>query len=53
MCETLSNVKLTFLLEVDNIFRFVQAGAEVSGLLGELPSRVDYQPTKGVTGVYN
>ncbi|MBD3322775.1 MAG: F0F1 ATP synthase subunit beta [Chitinivibrionales bacterium] len=29
----------------DNIFRFVQAGAEVSGLLGRLPSRVGYQPT--------
>lgn len=29
---------------VDNIFRFVQAGMEVSGLLGELPSRVGYQP---------
>ena len=33
------------LLLVDNIFRFVQAGAEVSGLLGRLPSRVGYQPT--------
>ncbi|MCK4495556.1 MAG: F0F1 ATP synthase subunit beta, partial [Candidatus Aminicenantes bacterium] len=30
------------LLFIDNIFRFVQAGAEVSGLLGELPSRVGY-----------
>jgi F-type H+-transporting ATPase subunit beta len=30
---------------MDNIFRFVQAGAEVSGLLGRLPSRVGYQPT--------
>ncbi|MCA9688544.1 MAG: F0F1 ATP synthase subunit beta [Myxococcales bacterium] len=30
---------------VDNIFRFVQAGAEVSALLGRLPSRVGYQPT--------
>ncbi len=29
----------------DNIFRFVQAGSEVSGLLGRLPSRVGYQPT--------
>jgi len=29
----------------DNIFRFIQAGAEVSGLLGRLPSRVGYQPT--------
>jgi F-type H+-transporting ATPase subunit beta len=33
------------LLLVDNIFRFVQAGAEVSGLLGRIPSRVGYQPT--------
>lgn len=33
------------LLLIDNIFRFVQAGAEVSGLMGELPSRVGYQPT--------
>ncbi len=30
---------------MDNLFRFVQAGAEVSGLLGRLPSRVGYQPT--------
>lgn len=35
------------LLMVDNIFRFVQAGQEVSGLLGRLPSRVGYQPTLG------
>lgn len=33
------------LLLMDNIFRFVQAGAEVSGLLGRSPSRVGYQPT--------
>jgi F-type H+-transporting ATPase subunit beta len=33
------------LLLMDNIFRFVQAGGEVSGLLGRLPSRVGYQPT--------
>lgn len=33
------------LLLIDNIFRFVQAGTEVSGLMGELPSRVGYQPT--------
>jgi F-type H+-transporting ATPase subunit beta len=33
------------LLLIDNIFRFVQAGAEVSGLLGRMPSRVGYQPT--------
>ena len=33
------------LLFVDNVFRFVQAGAEVSALLGRLPSAVGYQPT--------
>ncbi len=33
------------LLLMDNVFRFVQAGGEVSGLLGRLPSRVGYQPT--------
>jgi F-type H+-transporting ATPase subunit beta len=33
------------LLLMDNIFRFVQAGSEISGLLGRLPSRVGYQPT--------
>ncbi len=35
-----------FLL-IDNIFRFIQAGAEVSGLMGQLPSRLGYQPTLG------
>jgi F-type H+/Na+-transporting ATPase subunit beta len=33
------------LLLVDNVYRLVQAGGEVSGLLGRLPSRVGYQPT--------
>ncbi len=33
------------LLLIDNVFRFVQAGGEVSGLLGRLPSRVGYQST--------
>ncbi len=33
------------LLTIDNIFRFIQAGSEVSGLMGQLPSRVGYQPT--------
>lgn len=33
------------LLLIDNIFRFIQAGSEVSGLMGQLPSRVGYQPT--------
>ncbi|MBA3947240.1 MAG: F0F1 ATP synthase subunit beta [Herpetosiphonaceae bacterium] len=35
------------LLFIDNIFRFTQAGAEVSALLGRLPSAVGYQPTLG------
>ncbi|MBK9383832.1 MAG: F0F1 ATP synthase subunit beta [Planctomycetes bacterium] len=35
------------LLFVDNIFRFVQAGSEVSALLGRMPSAVGYQPTMG------
>ncbi len=35
------------LLFVDNIFRFVQAGSEVSALLGRMPSAVGYQPTLG------
>ena len=33
------------LLFIDNIFRFVQAGSEVSSLLGRMPSAVGYQPT--------
>jgi F-type H+/Na+-transporting ATPase subunit beta len=37
--------KQDVLLLIDNIFRFVQAGSEVSGLLGKMPSRVGYQPT--------
>jgi len=35
------------LLLIDNIFRFIQAGMEVSGLLGRMPSRLGYQPTMG------
>jgi len=37
--------KQDVLLFIDNIFRFVQAGAEVSALLGRMPSAVGYQPT--------
>jgi F-type H+-transporting ATPase subunit beta len=33
------------LLLIDNVFRFVQSGTEVSGLMGRIPSRVGYQPT--------
>jgi F-type H+-transporting ATPase subunit beta len=36
---------LDVLLFIDNIFRFVQAGSEVSALLGRMPSAVGYQPT--------
>ena len=35
------------LLLIDNIFRFIQAGMEVSGLMGQMPSRIGYQPTMG------
>lgn len=35
------------LLLIDNIFRFVQAGSEVSGLMGKINSRMGYQPTLG------
>ncbi len=35
------------LLLIDNIFRFIQSGMEVSGLMGQLPSRLGYQPTLG------
>lgn len=37
--------KQNVLLFIDNIFRFVQAGSEVSSLLGRMPSAVGYQPT--------
>ena len=39
--------KRDVLLFIDNIFRFVQAGTEVSALLGRMPSAVGYQPTVG------
>lgn len=39
--------KQDVLLLIDNIFRFIQAGSEVSGLMGRLPSRLGYQPTLG------
>ncbi|AWI74661.1 F0F1 ATP synthase subunit beta [Parazoarcus communis] len=35
------------LLLVDNIFRFIQAGMEISGMMGQMPSRLGYQPTMG------
>jgi len=46
MCEHLRDeLGKDVLLFIDNIFRFVQAGAEVSALLGRMPSAVGYQPT--------
>lgn len=39
--------KQDVLLLIDNIFRFIQAGSEVSVLLGQMPSRVGYQPSLG------
>ncbi len=41
------DAKQDVLLLIDNIFRFIQAGSEVSGLMGQLPSRLGYQPTMG------
>jgi F-type H+-transporting ATPase subunit beta len=38
-------LKRDVLLLIDNVFRFVQSGTEVSGLMGRIPSRVGYQPT--------
>jgi F-type H+/Na+-transporting ATPase subunit beta len=35
------------LLLIDNIYRFIQADSEVSGLMGQMPSRLGYQPTMG------
>jgi F-type H+-transporting ATPase subunit beta len=35
------------LLLIDNVFRFIQAGSEVSGLMGQMPARLGYQPTMG------
>ena len=46
MAEYFQDVnKQDVLLFIDNIFRFVQAGSEVSALLGRMPSAVGYQPT--------
>jgi F-type H+-transporting ATPase subunit beta len=35
------------LLLIDNVFRFIQAGMEISGMMGQMPSRLGYQPTMG------
>ncbi|MBI3195037.1 MAG: F0F1 ATP synthase subunit beta [Ignavibacteriae bacterium] len=47
MAEYFRDEGRDILLFVDNIFRFVQAGSEVSALLGRMPSAVGYQPTLG------
>lgn len=39
--------KKDVLLLMDNIFRFIQAGMEISGMMGQMPSRLGYQPTMG------
>src|SRR5438874_67263 len=45
MAEYFRDAGQNVLLFIDNIFRFVQAGSEVSALLGRMPSAVGYQPT--------
>jgi len=45
MAESIQRQNKDVLLFVDNIFRFIQAGAEISTLLGHLPSETGYQPT--------
>ena len=47
MAEYYRDQGMDVLLFIDNIFRFVQAGSEVSALLGRMPSAVGYQPTLG------
>jgi len=45
MAESIQRQNKDVLLFVDNIFRFIQAGSEISTLLGHLPSETGYQPT--------
>src|SRR3712207_1977311 len=45
MAEYFREDRKSVVLFIDNIFRFVQAGSEVSALLGRMPSQVGYQPT--------
>jgi F-type H+/Na+-transporting ATPase subunit beta len=45
LAESIQRKKQDVLLFVDNIFRFLQAGSEISSLLGRLPSETGYQPT--------
>jgi len=48
ICESFRDDGQDVLLFIDNIFRFTQAGSEVSALLGRIPSAVGYQPTLAV-----
>lgn len=45
LAESIQRKKQDVLLFVDNVFRFLQAGSEISSLLGRLPSETGYQPT--------
>ncbi len=45
MAESIQKQNKDVLLFVDNVFRFIQAGAEISTLLGRIPSETGYQPT--------
>lgn len=45
MAESIQKRNQDVLLFVDNVFRFIQAGAEISTLLGHIPSETGYQPT--------
>merc|ERR1712232_167018 len=48
MAEYFRDIKnIDVLLFIDNMFRYIQAGCEISGLLGRLPSTMGYQPTLG------
>ncbi|NIN68280.1 MAG: F0F1 ATP synthase subunit beta [Anaerolineae bacterium] len=47
ICEDFRDQGMDVLLFIDNIFRFVMSGSEVSALMGRMPSAVGYQPTLG------
>jgi len=47
ICEYFRDQGMDVLLFIDNIFRFVMSGSEVSALMGRMPSAVGYQPTLG------
>ncbi|TKJ30410.1 MAG: F0F1 ATP synthase subunit beta [Chloroflexi bacterium B3_Chlor] len=47
ICENFRDEGMDVLLFIDNVFRFVMSGSEVSALMGRMPSAVGYQPTLG------